>query len=353
MPLISGMKDIKDKIHKNDNIKNIIKKLKNVVNIEELFKNNNLEEILSAISNIEFSFNYIDKDYGKLNTLKISKKEIIDELSNFKTESFKIIHKEVAINWDDSVKNENVIKNYRNFYKIIFNMSKKDKAPIHIFTTNYDLLNEKALEESNINFTTGFQGEINRKFNMGCFNFRLVDDLKVFKNKIQLEKNYIKLYKLHGSINWIKTNSSEIIQSNISDKNNDELQNMMIYPQVSKKMETLISPFSELLRIFSINLQNKDAALMIIGYGFNDDHINEIITSSLKSNPKSNYCFCVADSLLIEKKEFFEILSNLGNINFITSYLKEEEENRTEPWFEEIVDSVFKVYKKNKTNEVE
>ena len=48
-----------------------------------------------------------------------------------------------------------------------------------------------------------------------------------------------------------------------------------------KHQETAQSPYSELFRELSIQLQKPNSTLVTIGYSFGDDHINNIIFQNL------------------------------------------------------------------------
>src|SRR5699024_8996803 len=58
----------------------------------------------------------------------------------------------------------------------------------------------------------------------------------------------------------------------------------MIYPYVSKHNLTRQTPYSELFREFSINIQKTNSVLFVMGYGFPDEHINQIIKQGI-DNP--------------------------------------------------------------------
>ena len=73
--------------------------------------------------------------------------------------------------------------------------------PIHIFTTNYDLLAEQALEETACPYFDGFIGSKNAFFDLGT-----VEDEQL------LHARWCRLWKIHGSINWkIKLKKMKII----------------------------------------------------------------------------------------------------------------------------------------------
>lgn len=175
---------------------------------------------------------------------------------------------------------DEALDNYRDFYSTIFLQREfKKLAPVNVFTTNYDLFNEVAMENLGIQYTNGFRGSVNRVFDPSVYRLRLVDDENRYKDKWNVIRRYVKLYKIHGSMDW-KYNKTinSIVQSN-----SDETDDVMIYPTINKHLETQQSPYSELFRELTINLQKKNSTLIVVGYGFPDTHINQLITQALNN----------------------------------------------------------------------
>ncbi|MBU7127556.1 SIR2 family protein, partial [Staphylococcus aureus] len=139
--------------------------------------------------------------------------------------------------------------------------------------------NEYALENNNIIYSTGIQNTILKKFDINQFKYRVVDDTNRYKEKWQPVSKEANLYKIHGSINWKSNEEGELQQIDF----NDEDDQVVIYPTMLKHKETAQAPYSELFREFSNCLQIKDTTLIIIGYGFPDEHINNIIAQNLKN----------------------------------------------------------------------
>lgn len=195
---------------------------------------------------------------------------------------------------------------YKAFYlKLFQTRSQKNKTGnVNVFTSNYDLFNEVALEQLNIHYTTGFKGGINRKFTPSMFKLRLVDDENRYKEKWDPVRKFVKLFKIHGSLNWFENENHEIVQL---DNTNEKLEKRMIYPYVSKHNLTRQTPYSELFREFSINVQKNNSVLFIMGYGFPDEHINQIIKQGI-DNP--DITIIIFGNMLEEGLKRF--LSNVG-----------------------------------------
>ena len=199
----------------------------------------------------------------------------------------------------------NVADIYMNFYNKIFEKRQYESSKLNIFTTNYDLFNEIALEHNSINYSTGFTNTLTSKFNVNQFNYRLVDERNRYKDKWQPTTKEANLYKLHGSINWIEKKDN-IVQTY------EESDNVIIYPTILKHRETAQTPYSELFRELSIQLQKPSSTLVTFGYGFGDDHINNIIFQNL-----ANQDFTLIAFGDIEENKFKMIQEHYGkNQNF-------------------------------------
>jgi hypothetical protein len=89
-----------------------------------------------------------------------------------------------------------------------------------------------------------------------------------------------RLYKLHGSVNWEKKNSS------IVEKERPNPQNAcLIYPARGKYQQSYNQPFIESISQYLIAIREPNTCLLVIGFGFNDDHLSEPLLSAVRSNP--------------------------------------------------------------------
>lgn len=144
----------------------------------------------------------------------------------------------------------------------------RDK-PVHIFTTNYDLLTEQALEEEGCLYFDGFIGARKAFFDLGA-----VEDEKI------LHPRWARLWKIHGSINWRLDNNKNIIRT----YEKDDKQSYLIYPSHLKYDQSRKMPYLAMLDRLKDFIMSPSSALFIVGYSFSDDHINDIILQSLRSN---------------------------------------------------------------------
>jgi hypothetical protein len=149
----------------------------------------------------------------------------------------------------------------------------RDK-PVHIFTTNYDLLMEEALEDSGAPYFDGFVGSRNAFFDLGAV-----------ENEKLIVSRWLRLWKIHGSINWRlkKSGGSESVSVVRSDTI-EAGQKYLIYPSHLKFDQSRKMPYLALMDRLKDFLLCPSSILFMSGYSFSDDHINDIIVSGLKNN---------------------------------------------------------------------
>ena len=269
-------------------------------------------------SNIEAFMTYIQQ---KLNVERDeeNKNKLNSIFESTKQQFVKTIPKYSDKKYIKDKKDKNVAELYTNFYQKVFEKRQYESSKLNIFTTNYDLFNEIALENNNINYSTGFTNTLTSTFNINQFNYRLVDERNRYKDRWQPTTKEANLYKLHGSINWIEKNEY-IIQTNEHDEN------VIIYPTILKHQETAQSPYSELFRELSIQLQKPNSTLVTIGYSFGDDHINNIIFQNLINQDFTLIAF--AD---IKEKRIADIKNKYHSnqrVHIIGGDIKEKDKNK-------------------------
>lgn len=146
------------------------------------------------------------------------------------------------------------------------------KVAVEIFTTNYDLLMEDALEDLEIPYFDGFSGS-RRSF----FDLRAVEDNKI-------PEHWSRLWKIHGSINWYQ----EIVGGQKKVYRSSEVKNNashLIYPSHLKYEESRKMPYLALIDQLNRFIRKKSSLLILSGYSFSDGHLNDTIINALKSNP--------------------------------------------------------------------
>ena len=155
----------------------------------------------------------------------------------------------------------------------IWSRSIRRERPVHLFTTNYDLLMEQALEESSAPYFDGFIGARKAFFDLGA-----VEDEGV------LPPRWTRLWKIHGSLNWRLENKTDVVRS---DQKTDA-QSYLIYPSHLKYDQSRKMPYLAMLDRLKAFLLAPSALLFICGYSFADEHINDVICRSLEANPTAH-----------------------------------------------------------------
>lgn len=146
------------------------------------------------------------------------------------------------------------------------------KIAVELFTTNYDLLMEQALEELEVPYFDGFVGS-RRSF----FDLRALED-----NLIPI--HWSRLWKIHGSINWYQ----EKIGGQRKVYRSSEIKpdaSHLIYPSHLKYEESRKMPYLALIDQLNRFIRKKSSFLILSGYSFNDGHLNDSIVNALKANP--------------------------------------------------------------------
>lgn len=157
----------------------------------------------------------------------------------------------------------------------------------NLFTTNYDMAFDYALDNLGVHYINGFMGVHNRCFRPEVYDYDLYYPGQSVTGKVHRAEKVLKYYKIHGSLSWLSTrpsvsNTYGIKEIPLNDEfKPDENKELMIYPCVSKKSYTLDLPYSELFRQFSQAINQPQSVLFCVGYSFYDEHINDIIKQAL------------------------------------------------------------------------
>jgi len=208
----------------------------------------------------------------------------------------------------------------------------------NIFTLNYDLMFEKAMDKMGIVYVDGFVGTSERIFKPESFNFDFYYPATTTEGKVNRLERVIHLFKLHGSIDWIKVqrtpfNIMGIVKKSPELLSEDEFLNLLVYPSPMKEGETIGFPYSEIFRRFADVIQQPQSVLVTLGYSFGDEHINRIIYEAF-SIPSFN--------LIIvghTKKSIEEIRTKIGDDERVT-YIGGESFGDFKNFVEKILPSV-------------
>jgi hypothetical protein len=164
---------------------------------------------------------------------------------------------------------------------------------LHIFTTNYDRLIEYGCDLLGLHAIDRFVGSLAPVFHSS----RLGIDMHYNPPGIRGEPRYlegvVRLTKLHGSLDWRRQDGPsgdlEVQRCGLpfgADTNHPELperpgENVLVYPNPAKDVETLEYPYAELFRDFAAATCRPNAVVITYGYGFGDDHVNRVLRDML------------------------------------------------------------------------
>jgi len=171
-----------------------------------------------------------------------------------------------------------------------------------VFTTNYDLIIERSLELNGLPYFDGFVGSYEPFF--------WQESIDKFVNNTDLTKDWIRLWKLHGSLSWFwkkdqQNNSHKIIRiGNIGSERKEEI---VIYPSKEKYESSRKQPFVAYFDRLRNYLLNGELLFIFTGYSFSDQHINDIVFNCLRQNNRlSALVFAYKDSVV----EYLHTLSS-------------------------------------------
>ncbi|MDE8041105.1 SIR2 family protein [Erysipelothrix rhusiopathiae] len=166
----------------------------------------------------------------------------------------------------------------------VINLSNSRQTPksVNLFTTNYDLYFEKAVDEligaNRFVFNDGASGYFRRVLDSSNFN-RVVSYKGLNDNYIS-EIPSISLIKPHGSMNWSVENECLLIENEVS--NNPSI----VKPDGLEERDTFLeNHYYEMLRVFQLELDKPQSVLFIVGFSFQDKHIGKMIRRALQ-NPE-------------------------------------------------------------------
>lgn len=175
---------------------------------------------------------------------------------------------------------DDVLNLYRRFYQSVATRSRGLRPP-WVFTTNYDLFNERALDRNATPYSNGFTGTVERYFNPAVYRLALAEQLDISSKRWSAVDGFIHLCKLHGSVNWVENEDTgllPIIEKSSPDPNDDRV---MIYPTPAKQNASFGSPYADMFREFQRQIVQDQSVLVTMGYSFGDEHVNNIIFQGL------------------------------------------------------------------------
>lgn len=161
--------------------------------------------------------------------------------------------------------------------------------PVEIFTVNYDLLLESALEALGVAYFDGFVGALRARFR--------VDLVESAPSDVEewLPAFLVRLWKLHGSVHWAWEGGdrAEVVRlgAPVADA-----RPAAIYPSDAKYDESRRVPFVVLQDRLRRALSHPETFTIISGYSFGDAHLNEMLFDAARRRPRSELiALCFGD----------------------------------------------------------
>lgn len=158
--------------------------------------------------------------------------------------------------------------------------------PVEIFTVNYDLLLESALEQLRVPYFDGFSGTLH-----AGFHAELVEAPPDADHWVP--SFFVRLWKLHGSVNWAWTARKQIVRLGHAVTDGDAA---AIYPSDTKYEESRRVPFIVLQDRLRRALHQSETLVILSGYSFGDSHLNELLFDAVTQRERSEIItFCHGD----------------------------------------------------------
>lgn len=146
---------------------------------------------------------------------------------------------------------------------------------VELFTTNYDTLLERGLEDARIPVFDGFVGSREPFFEPASLAHE--DDAP--------GRRWSRLWKIHGSINWHRPDRVDGRVVRTDETATGEL----IFPSLHKYDESRKQPFVAMLqRLADVLHRREETVLFVLGYAWGDDHINDVIFDALATRERTH-----------------------------------------------------------------
>lgn len=177
------------------------------------------------------------------------------------TEFRRMIIKELGSKWVELSAVERAA-----YFKGLLRFQRQFEYPLRIFSLNYDLCVEK---------TCGGE-HVERGFEDRRWDWRSFDETSN-------DPSPLRLYKLHGSLDWEREKDGRVKYVDAPSTIGDD-DRAIIFGTVYKRQ--YVDPF--LFLAYEFRKWTLDAAKIIvcIGYGFGDEHVNDILRQSLMQSAK-------------------------------------------------------------------
>jgi hypothetical protein len=160
------------------------------------------------------------------------------------------------------------------------------QLPVEIFTVNYDLVLEAAFEALGVPYFDGFVGSLGARFRTDFVEAAPGDE------DSWLPSFLVRLWKLHGSVNWRWEGAEHRHVLRLGQPVEPDAL-AAIYPSDAKYEESRRVPFIVLQDRFRRALHHPETLVLLSGYSFGDEHLNEILFEAAQRRPRTEFvAFC-------------------------------------------------------------
>lgn len=161
------------------------------------------------------------------------------------------------------------------------------RHPVEIFTVNYDLLLETALERHGVPYFDGFVGSLRARFRTDLVEAPPGDPAGYVASR------FVRLWKLHGSVNWVRSQDDQIVRIGQPAKDLPAA----IYPSDAKYEESRRVPFLVLQDRLRRALHQPETIVLVSGFSFTDDHLNEMLFDAAIRRERSEFVVFTYDDI--------------------------------------------------------
>lgn len=157
---------------------------------------------------------------------------------------------------------------------------KASEPRVQLFTTNYDTLFEQAAQEGGYAVIDGFSFTSPRTFSGRYFDYDIVQRERTrLKDEESFVSKVFHLYKMHGSLTWERTEQGRVQQVSSTESP------LIVYPASDKYESSYEQPYFEMMSRFQQALRRENTLLIVLGFGFRDKHIQNVILEAVNQNP--------------------------------------------------------------------
>jgi hypothetical protein len=226
------------------------------------------ENIESLLSFCKVAENFVTAEEGK------------ETITRFITEAEACVRDEVRF-----LDPQDDVGIHSDFLRRLVRRSSRKPRP-KLFTVNYDLCFEHAARQGRYVVVDGFSHTTPQVFDSLYFSYDIVKRAQESDGH-DFIPNVFLLYKLHGSIDWTLNKATGEIEK---DPHTDAP--LLVYPRSTKYQLAFEQPYIEMMAALQAALRQQDTGLLVLGFGFSDNHIAEPILSAIRSNLGLKVAIC-------------------------------------------------------------